>query len=55
MDIATSSVTMLTSVFSSFWQFVTSNRIILIMMMCGLVGTCISLFMSIKSRLTCKK
>lgn len=55
MDIATSSVTMLSSVFSSFWSFVSSNQIILIMMVCGLVGSCISLFMSIKSRLTRKK
>lgn len=55
MDVASSALTTLTTIFTSFWSFVTSNEVILIMMLCGLVGTSIGLFLSIKSRLTRKK
>lgn len=54
MDVASSAVTTLTTIFTSFWSFVTANPIILIMMLCGLVGGAISLFMSIKIRLSRK-
>ena len=52
MDVVNSAVTTLTTVFTSFWSFVTSNPLIAVVILCGLVGTCISLFLSIKSRLT---
>ena len=55
MDVANSAVTTLTTVFSSFWSFVLSNPIITVIMLSGLVGTAISLFLTIKSRLTRKR
>ena len=55
MDAATSAVTTLTTIFSSFWSFVTSNPLIMILMLTGLVGAGIGLFNSIKGKLTKKK
>ena len=52
MDVATSAVSTLSTIFTSFWSFVSSQPLILIMMLCGLVGAGISLFNRIKSRLT---
>lgn len=55
MDIANSAISTLTNVFSSFWTFAMANELVGILMVVTLVGACIGLFMSIKSRLVRKK
>lgn len=52
MDIATSAVSTVSSIFSQFWSFVTANSLIFILIGLSIVPVGIRLFMRLKSRLS---